>query len=72
LLTFNFCSGFCVIKRQMQGENMSQCHPLANVFNAADAGLERKSRQNVDCQQTLGCVAQATHVVGAVGDGGKC
>jgi len=36
---FNFCGGFCVRKWQMQGKNMSQCHPLASVFNAADAVL---------------------------------
>ena len=41
------------MKRQMQGENASQCRPLASVFNAADAVLGRKSRQNVDCQHAL-------------------
>ena len=40
----------------MQGENASQCRPLASVFNAADAVLGRKSRQNVECQHALECV----------------
>ena len=37
----------------MQGKNASQCHPLASIFNAADAVLGRKIRQNVDYQQPL-------------------
>ena len=40
----------------MQGENTSQCRPLASVFNAADAVLGRKSCQNVECQHTLGAI----------------
>ena len=50
--------GFCGRKWQMQGKNMSQCRPLASVFNAANAVLWRKSRQNVDCQQTLGITSR--------------
>ena len=51
LLAINFCSGFCVIKRQMQGANRSKVGHLARICNAADAVLGRKSRQNVACQQ---------------------
>ena len=40
----------------MQGENTSLCHPLASVFNAADAVLWRKSRRNTNCKQPLGCL----------------
>ena len=37
----------------MQGENTSQCRPLASVFNASDAVLWRKSRRNTNCKQPL-------------------
>ena len=37
----------------MQGENTSQCRPLASVFNTADAVLWRKSRRNTNCKQHL-------------------
>ncbi|EGF11069.1 NADH dehydrogenase I [Neisseria bacilliformis ATCC BAA-1200] len=34
---------------------------IAGIFNAADAVLGRKSRQNVDCQQTLIAVRRILH-----------